>query len=74
CVREDEISDILKSCHDEPSGGHYSVKRTAHKILGTGYYFPSLYKDVKKYIKRCDPCHKMGQPTFTNEMPLQPQV
>ncbi|KAH9310603.1 hypothetical protein KI387_025638, partial [Taxus chinensis] len=73
-VREDEIFDILRACHDEPSGGHFSVKRIAHKILGTGYYWSSLYKDVKRYIKRCDPCQRMGQPTFTNEMPLQPQV
>ena len=43
CVREDEIFDILRACHDEPSGGNYSVKRTTHKIHGTSYYWPSLY-------------------------------
>eukprot|EP00253_Pinus_taeda_P017525 PITA_17525 len=37
CVREDEIPDILKACHDEPCGGHFAEKRTAYKILSLGY-------------------------------------
>jgi len=31
CVREDEISEILKACHDEPCGGHFANKRTTYK-------------------------------------------
>lgn len=26
CVREDEILEILKACHDEPYGGHFLDK------------------------------------------------
>jgi len=26
CVREDEILEILKACHDEPCGGHFVDK------------------------------------------------
>eukprot|EP00253_Pinus_taeda_P035744 PITA_35744 len=32
CVGEDEIYDILKSCHDDPCGGHFADKRIAHKV------------------------------------------
>jgi hypothetical protein len=74
CVREDEMPDILKACHDEPCGGHFSDKRTAYKILSSGYYWPSLFKDAKQYVKRCDSCQRTGRPTLSNEMPLQPQV
>ena len=28
CVRQDEIIDILKACHDKPCGGHFADKRT----------------------------------------------
>ena len=38
CVRQDEVLDILKSCHDEPCGGHFEDKRTTYKILNLGYY------------------------------------
>ena len=33
CIREDKVLDILKACHDEPCGGHFSNKMTAYKIL-----------------------------------------
>ena len=26
CFRQDEVLDILKSCHDEPCGGHFEDK------------------------------------------------
>jgi hypothetical protein len=38
CVREDEIHDILQACHDGPCGGHFTDKRTAYKVLQSGYY------------------------------------
>jgi hypothetical protein len=66
--------DILKACHDEPCGGHFSDKRTTYKILQLGYYWPSIFKDAKQYVRRCDSCQRMGHPTAANEMPLQPQV
>eukprot|EP00253_Pinus_taeda_P029126 PITA_29126 len=47
CVKEDEMPDILKSCHDEPCGGHFVNKRTTYKIISLGYYWPSIFKDAK---------------------------
>lgn len=66
--------DILKSAHDEPCGDHFVDKRTAYKALWAGYFWPSLFKDAKQHVKRCDSCQQVGQPNQTNEMPLCPQV
>ena len=74
CVREDEMHDILKASHDGPCGGHFSDKRTAYKILHLGYYWPTLFRDAKKYVWSCDSCQRMGKPIKRDEMPLQPQV
>eukprot|EP00253_Pinus_taeda_P025950 PITA_25950 len=74
CVRKDEMPDIIKACHDEPCGRHFADKRTTYKILSLGYFWPSLFKDAKQYVKRCDNCQRVGKPTLSNEMPLQPQV
>eukprot|EP00253_Pinus_taeda_P033557 PITA_33557 len=52
CVREDEMPDILKACHDEPYSRHFADKRIAYKILSLGYHWPSLFKDAKQYVKR----------------------
>ena len=51
-----------------------SDERRAYKILSLGYYWPSLFKDTKEYVKRCDSCQRVGKLTLSNEMPLQPQV
>jgi len=38
CIRKDEVFDVFRAYHDEPTEGHYSDKRTALKVLGAGYY------------------------------------
>jgi hypothetical protein len=38
CVREDEIHDIFQVFHDGPCGGHFVEKRTAYKVMQSGYY------------------------------------
>ena len=62
CVREDEMIDILHACHDGPCGGHFYDKRTAYKVLHSGYYWPRIFKDAAKYVKGCDSCQRMGRP------------
>jgi hypothetical protein len=63
CVREDEIHDILQACHDGPCGGHFADKRTAYKVLQSGYYWPHIFRDAKTYVSNCDECQRMGKPT-----------
>jgi len=50
CVREEEVSDILLTCHDGPCGGHFAAKRTTFKVFQAGYYWSTLHQDVREYI------------------------
>eukprot|EP00253_Pinus_taeda_P032525 PITA_32525 len=61
CIREDEIFDILKACHDGPCGGHFTDRRTGHKVLQIGYYWPTIFKDAKKFVQACDSCQRAGR-------------
>ena len=74
CIREDEIFDILKACHDGPCGGLFAERRAAHKVLQTGYYWPTIFKDAKKSVQACDSCQRVGRPGPADEMPLRPQL
>jgi hypothetical protein len=56
CIREDEIHDVLKACHDEPCGGQFAHCRTGQKVLHMSYYWPSIFQDAKKYFHACDSC------------------
>ena len=74
CVREDKIFDILKDCHDGPFGGYFADHKTGHKVLQMGYYWPTIFKDAKKFVYSCDAFQLMGKPISSDEMPLQTHI
>ena len=71
CVPESEQGKILNECHASPYGGHFSGERTALKILQSGFYWPTIFKDCAKWVKLCDRCQKIGNISSINEMPLK---
>jgi hypothetical protein len=68
------IYDILKAGHDEPCGGNFVDRRTRHNILQMGYYYPSIFRDDKKYVQTCDSCQWMGKLGQADEIPLKTQL
>ena len=68
----DEIPSIINFCHEGACGGHFSTKKTAAKILQSGFYWPTIFKDCFETCKRCDRCQKLGGVTRRNMMPLHP--
>lgn len=52
CIPESEVHKVLESCHASPYGG----ERTAHKVLQSGFFWPSLFKDSIAFVKGCDKC------------------
>ena len=71
CVPESEQCKILNECHASPYGGHFSGEKTAHKILKSGFYWPTIFRDCAEWVKLCDRCQKIGNINRRNEMPLQ---
>jgi len=62
CIWENEIFDILKACHNGPCGRHFADRRTGHKVLQIGYYWPMIFKDAKKFVQACDNFQRTGCP------------
>ena len=72
CVPEDEIHSILDHCHTLPCGGHFGGQRTAAKVLQSGFYWPSLFKDAHQFVSTCDKCQRMGNISRKDEPPMHP--
>src|SRR4051812_16183534 len=70
CIPEHEQQGILLQCHDSPYGGHNISERTAHKVLQSGFYWPTLFKDARRYVLSCDKCQRVGSISRRNEMPM----
>ncbi|GJR74689.1 reverse transcriptase domain-containing protein [Tanacetum coccineum] len=69
CVHGQEANDILKACHEGPTGGHYSANLTARKVFDAGFFWPTIYQDAHTMIKSCDTCQRQGKISQRDEMP-----
>ncbi|XP_070668790.1 uncharacterized protein [Malus domestica] len=67
CVPESEFKSILTFCHSYACGGHFGAKRTALKVLESGFYWPSLFKDAYEFCAICDCCQRTVKATKTND-------
>lgn len=48
-------NDIIVSCHDPPTAGHFGFFKTLARIQ-ENYYWPHMKKDVLRYVKACKIC------------------
>ena len=62
CVTGEEFDNIL---------WHFKGETTAAKVLQSGFFWSTLFKDAYAYMKRCDSCLRIGNMSRRHEMPLQ---
>jgi hypothetical protein len=43
CIPDNEVSSVIKFCHSEACGGHFSSRKTTEKILQSGFYWPTMF-------------------------------
>ncbi|GJW75759.1 reverse transcriptase domain-containing protein [Tanacetum coccineum] len=60
-VHGQEAIDILKACHNGPTGGHHGPNYTAKKVFDSGFYWPTIYRDAHDLVKSCDSCQRHGK-------------
>ena len=72
CVNPNKVNLILQGCHDDVCGGHFASMVTAQKALQSGYWWPTLFSNAARYVKKCDPCQKVDKPTTSKAMLLNP--
>nr|GEZ25086.1 reverse transcriptase domain-containing protein [Tanacetum cinerariifolium] len=69
CVHGQKAIDILKACHNGPTEGHHGLNYTAKKVLDSGFYWPTIYRDAQDLVKSCDTCQRQGKISQRDEMP-----
>nr|GEX18678.1 reverse transcriptase domain-containing protein [Tanacetum cinerariifolium] len=58
CVHGKEAFDILKACHEGPTGGHQGANFIAKKVFDASFFWPTIYKDAYELVKSCDSCQR----------------
>ena len=67
---KEEMESILHHCHSHEFEGHFRATKTSSKVLQSGFYWPSLFKDSFNFVVNCDRCQRIGNISRKNEMPL----
>ena len=60
CLEKEDAKNVIAELHDGLVGGHFFGDTTAHKILKSGYNWPTLFKDVHAHVRKCDICQRCG--------------
>ena len=56
CLAPDEANYMLREVHEGACGNHSGAKSIVHKVIRSGYYWPTIQVDAKAYVKVCDQC------------------
>ena len=56
CVNEEEAKYILEEIHEGIYEDHVGPRSLISKVIRTGYFWPTLQKDAKEFVKKCDKC------------------
>jgi len=72
CLIKDETNKIMEEFHAGECGGHLYWKSTVNKILRAGYYWPTIFSDVKRFTSACHKCQVFEGKRQLLPLPLRP--
>ena len=72
CELEEEQQGIRSHCHESACGGHFASQKTAMKVLQSGFYWSSLFKEAHQMCRVCDRCQRLKKLSRHHMMPLNP--
>jgi hypothetical protein len=72
CVDSNKSQELIKEFHEGICGGHFTPTTTAHRIIRSGYYWPTIFKDSYAMVRKCFSCQKFSGKMKKVAMPLQP--
>jgi hypothetical protein len=53
-------------------GGHFGARKTRHKVLQSGFFWPTIFKDAQFFVKACTRCQQVGEISMRDQMPMNP--
>ena len=59
-------------CHSSACGRHFVTRKTADKILQSGFYWLTIFKDAHRFYMECLQCQAALNISKRDEMPMRP--
>ena len=51
-----EAEYVMREVHEGICGNHSRARSLVHKLIRSGYYWPTMLRDAQSYVKACDKC------------------
>ena len=58
CVNEEEAKYILEEIREGICKDHASLRSLISKVIKRGYFWLTLQKDEREFVKTCDKCQR----------------
>lgn len=72
CISTDQTGRMIKEFHDGLNGGHFLDRTKAFKVMRASYYWPTLFHDCYRYIRKCEKCSFFSSKQRLAALPLHP--
>ena len=56
CLIPKEVDYVMQEVHEGVCGNHLGSRSLVYKLIWAGYYWPTMQKDARAYVKACDKC------------------
>ncbi|XP_065637810.1 uncharacterized protein LOC136071000 [Quercus suber] len=60
CLGPEEADYVMREVHEGICENHSGSRSLVHKLVRTGYFWPTMQKDAKAYVKACDKCQRFS--------------
>ncbi|XP_070015705.1 uncharacterized protein [Nicotiana sylvestris] len=60
CLGPGDTDYVLREIHEGTYGNHSGTKSLVRKIIRAWYYWDSMEKDTKEFVKKCDKCQSLA--------------
>ncbi|KAL2248305.1 UNVERIFIED_CONTAM: Transposon Ty3-G Gag-Pol polyprotein [Sesamum indicum] len=72
CLNHEQAEYVLREIHEGSCGNHSGARSLALKVTRQGYFWPTLMKDAKALVRKCESCQKFSSRILVPATPLEP--
>ncbi|KAL2245985.1 UNVERIFIED_CONTAM: hypothetical protein Sindi_2866700 [Sesamum indicum] len=72
CLDPEKAKYVMREIHEGSCGNHSGGRSFAQKVIRQGYFWPTLVKDTKELVKRCETCQKFAAQIHALATQLKP--
>ncbi|KAL2238323.1 UNVERIFIED_CONTAM: Retrovirus-related Pol polyprotein from transposon [Sesamum indicum] len=72
CLDEERALYVMREIHEGSCGNHSGARSLAQKIIRQGFYWPTMAKDAKELVKKCESCQKYASLIHQPATPVEP--